>query len=242
MKIRIGPYRNWLGPYQLAEKIMFWVPKEKDEYGFPHTAERVHRFGEWLAHGNIKPKDRTGDERKLFDDDRKETLLYRFLSWVYSKQQRKISVVIEPWDTWSMDATLGYIIRPMLLQLQASKHGSPWVDDEDVPEELRSTSAPPLENEYDTDDNHHKRWDWVLDEIIFAFDSLDGGPNEDWERQFTKGKYDLRLKKISDDGTSEVVHGPNHTAYIDWDARKAYAERIQNGFRLFGKYYQSLWD
>ena len=28
----------------------------------------------------------------------------------------------------------------------------------------------------------------------------------------------------------------------DWEGYKAYAERIANGFRLFGKYYQNLWD
>jgi hypothetical protein len=51
MRVKIGPYKDWFGPYQLAETIMFWVPKEKDEYGFKHTANRVHRFGEWLAAG-----------------------------------------------------------------------------------------------------------------------------------------------------------------------------------------------
>jgi len=43
MHVKIGKYKNWFGPYQLAEAIMFWVPKEKDEYGFPHTADRVHK-------------------------------------------------------------------------------------------------------------------------------------------------------------------------------------------------------
>jgi hypothetical protein len=28
----------------------------------------------------------------------------------------------------------------------------------------------------------------------------------------------------------------------DWDGLKLEQERIQNGFRLFGKYYQGLWD
>lgn len=244
MRVKIGNYTSWIGPYQLAEMIMFWVPKEKDEYGFPHTAERVHRFGEWLAHGSVKPKGKIGDERKLFDQDQKETLLYRFLSWVHSKKQRKISVKIDPWDTWSMDATLGYIIRPMLHQLNESKHGAPMVDLEDVPEHLH-----PSKDEMDaynkdgtTDSKFFERWDWVMSEMIFAFDSLEGGPNQDWEDQFTTGEHDFRFKQIDDDGTSEMVRGPNHTAETDWEGRRAYQDRISNGFRLFGKYYQSLWD
>lgn len=244
MRVHIGPYKNWLGPYQLAEKIMFWVPKEKDEHGFPHTADRVHKFGEWLAHGSIRPERELGEETDAFSDDRKVTLLYRFLSWIESKKKRKISVRIDRYDTWGMDDTLGYIIRPMLHQLRATKHGAPQVDIEDVPEHLRPSAKAIEQYNTDgtTDDLFFKRWDWVLDEMIFAFESLDGGANEDWEDQFTTGNYDFRLKKIAEDGTSQLVHGPDHTAKTDWEARHAYAERIANGFRLFGKYYQSLWD
>jgi len=36
--------------------------------------------------------------------------------------------------------------------------------------------------------------------------------------------------------------GPNDTFEIDWKGHKAYADRVQNGFRLFGKYFNSLWD
>jgi hypothetical protein len=242
MRVHIGPYKKWFGPYQLAEVLMFWVPKQKDENGFPQTAERVHRFGEWLAYGSIAPKPKVGDVYDIFRTDRKVTLLYRFLGWIDSKKSRKMSVRIDSWDTWGMDDTLGYIIRPMLYQLKKKKQGAPQVDFDDVPEYLRPT-AEELEkynSDGTTDDKFFERWDWVLDQMIFAFDSLDGGPNEDWEHQFTTGEYDFRLKK-QDDDTSLMVRGENHTAETDWDARKAYGERIQNGFRLFGKYYQSLW-
>ena len=245
MRVKIGPYKDWFGPYQLAQAIMFWVPKEKDEYGFPHTAKRVHNFGEWLAHGSIKPDLEVGETDVFGDDDRPETWIYKLLKWIDKKKKRKIHVHIDRWDTWNMETTLGYIIRPMLKQLNENKHGAPWVDDEDVPEHLRSTAARELtQDEKDTghtDDNHFKRWDWVMNEMIFAFESLDGGENQDWEDQFTTGEYDYRTKKTSDD-IYQLVQGPNHTAVTDWDARKAYAERVKNGFRLFGKYYQSLWD
>jgi hypothetical protein len=142
-----------------------------------------------------------------------------------------------------MDVTLGHVVRPMLKMLKDKKHGAPMVDLEDVPENLHPTGEELEKYNTDgtTDDKFFERWEWVMDEIIFAFDSLDGGPNQDWEHQFTKGEYDFRFKK-QDDDTSLMVQGPNHTAETDWDARKAYAERIQNGFRLFGKYFQSLWD
>ena len=244
MRVKIGPYKNWFGPYQLAETIMFWVPKEEDEYGFKHTAKRVHNFGEWLAHGSVLPEPTVGDER-TWGDDRPETWIYKLLQWIDKKKKRKIVVHIDRWDTWGMSETLGYIARPMLKQLNENKHGAPYVDDEDVPVHLRSTAAPELsQDEKDTghtDDNHFKRWDWVMEEMIFAFESLDGGANADWEEQFTTGDYDYRSVK-QEDGNYLMVHGPKHTAETNWDARKSYAERVANGFRLFGKYYQSLWD
>jgi hypothetical protein len=190
MKIKIGPYKDWFGPYQLAQKIMFWVPKETDEYGFSHTADRVHKFGEWLAHGSIRP-DIGHDEVYDWGDSRPETWIYKLLQWIDCKKKRKIVVHIDRWDTWGMSETLGYIARPMLKQLNENKHGAPWVDDEDVPEHLRSTAAPELsQDEKDTghtDDNHFKRWDWVMDEMIFAFEHH---INKEWEEAYRSGEFD----------------------------------------------------
>jgi len=122
-------------------------------------------------------------------------------------------IEIENFDTWSMDFTLAPIILPMLIQLKETKHGSPVVDDEDVPEELRSSSAPPVESKYDIDDNYHKRWDWVMDEMIYAFDCK---ANKD--EVFMR--FDIKDKE-------------------GMDKEQA---RISNGFRLFGKYFENLWD
>ena len=127
----------------------------------------------------------------------------------------KVSVHIDDFDTWSMDHTLAYIIEPMLKQLKLTKHGAPNVDNKDVPKELRSEPA-----KHDICPTHFDKWDWVLDEMIFAFESK----HNDWEEQFHSGE---RL---------------NHTFKIDMKGRKAYQKRISNGFRLFGKYYENLWD
>lgn len=240
MKVKIKNYTSWFGPYQLAEKLMFWVPKETDEYGFPRTAERVHNFGEWLAHGSIMPEPEVGEVTSW--GDRPSTLLARFLSWIDNKKKRTIEVHIDPWDTWNMQDTLGYIVRPMLKQLKANKQGAPYVDLADVPKELHGKKLTKKQKDNgEVDDKHFERWDWVMDEMIFAFESLAGGENEDWESQFETGESDLQWKQL-EDGMSQMIHGPNHTLETDWEGRKAYAERIQNGFRLFGKYYQNLWD
>jgi hypothetical protein len=241
MKVYIGPHKNWFGPYQLAELLCFWVKEEKDEHGFSKKPDWVHNFGEWLAHGEILPETNVW----RFDDKRKNTWLYSFLLWIIKKQKRTVKIRIDSYDTWNMDGTLSMIILPMLKQLKATKHGSPFVDDEDVPENLRSTSAPPKENEWDTDENHFKRWDWVLDEMIWAFEQLQ--PDCDWEQQYYTGEHDTYSEACAWDESGkptmyEMKHGPNDTFKADYDAIKVHAARIKNGTMLFGKYYQGLWD
>jgi hypothetical protein len=125
----------------------------------------------------------------------------------------------------------------MLKQLKATKHGAPFVDMTDRPEHLQCYKEP---EDYDTDKFHFEAWDWALDEMIFAFETK-AGTLQDWDLNFESGESDIRWKKL-ENGMNEMVRGPNDTKEYDWEGRKKYQERISNGFRLFGKYYQGLWD
>jgi len=145
-------------------------------------------------------------------------------------------VKIDAHDTWSMDCTLAHIVVPMLKQLRATTHGSPVVAYADRPEHLIGTALPDPSSG-DIDEFHHQAWYWVLEEMIFAFSSK----LEDWEDQFMSGRSDIGWEPAEND-CYKVVYGPHHTFKIDWDARSVYQERISNGFRLFGKYYENLWD
>lgn len=238
MKVYIGPYRNWIGPYQIAEKILFWMDKDEDD--------RVHAFGEWLAN------DRHGND----------SWLTKACQWVHKHKDRKVRVRIDRYDTWGMDHTLAYIVLPMLKQLKATKHGSPHCDQEDLPEGMRMSEREMRvfndghwdeslgSTEEERDAAHGKffaQFDWILDEMIFAFEAQ----FNDWEDQFSTGEIDHVSTPVDAEGNEvpreeakyfRVDTGPKHTHEVDWDGRKAYAERIQNGYRLFGKYYQSLWD
>ena len=147
-----------------------------------------------------------------------------------AKKDRKIKIQIDKYDTWSMDHTLALIIHPMLIQLKASKVGAPYTDDEDVPEHLRSTAAPPKQDEYSTDDNHFDRWDWILDEMIWAFEQkvINDAEGQFFDHSESEGKMPW----------DENYVGPK----VDWDGLHAHNERKRNAFRLFGKYYENLWD
>ena len=228
MKVKIGKYTSWIGPYQIAEALCFWAKPDKDEYGFKTKPDFVHKFGTWLA------------EKK----DGSDTWLTKVCQWVESKRQRQVYVHIDRWDTWSMDHTLSNIVAPMLVQLQATKHGAPFVADEDVPEHLKSTSAPPTENSWDTDANHFLRWDYVLGEMIFAFTAKRDGT---WQDKYSSGNHDWSSEPCEWDDKGKptmykMVTGPNDTYKCDYEAMAIEQARITNGFRLFGKYYENLWD
>lgn len=244
MKIKIGKYKNHFGPYQLAEALCFWVKPIKDEYGIPRKPGWVHDFGEWLAYGSVEPDPDIGERTVMFSNkDRKRTWFSKLVCSALNlferlRGERVVKIQIDPWDTWSADHTLSMIIVPMLKQLKETTHGSPFVDDEDVPDELKSTTAPAKENEWDTDDNHHKRWEYVLDEMIWAFEKL---VDDEWEHEFYSGEHESFMVK-REDGLYEWVKGENDTFTVDRISINKVNDRIQNGLRLFGKYYRGLWS
>ena len=89
--------------------------------------------------------------------------LNNFFQWVHNKRIRKDKIKIEHFDTWSADYTLAKIIVPVLQQLKEVQHGAPFVDNEDVPKELQSTTE-------DVDELHFKKWNYVLDRMIQGFE------------------------------------------------------------------------
>jgi hypothetical protein len=122
------------------------------------------------------------------------------------------------------------------------------VDDADVPEYLRSHMAQPKENEWDTDSLHFMRWDWILDEMIFAFEKK---AQDDWASEFHTGEIDWQWVPIDKDGNEvakgehkyyTMKKGPRDTHQVDMAGMEQMQARITNGFRLFGKYYENLWD
>ena len=171
-----------------------------------------------------------------------------------------MQITIHKWDTWNMDHTLALIALPMLKQLKETKHGAPIVDNEDVPEHLRMPDNW-KEERYnvngETDPHFFDRWDYVMNEMIFSFQAiLDDDPDfffEEEEAQYEMteiefkgiGPCQLRLfpdeeGRMEDYELYEWVSGSR--GRFDKEAYTKYNERVANGFRLFGKYYQSLWD
>lgn len=243
MRVIMGPYRS------------FWTTQDLETWWYKT------RYGKYDWEIKKKDRDRWDHAFEAFANFWQITVCVP-VNWLKNKCEREIKIKIHDYDTWSMDATLAPIILPMLKQLNKTKHGAPWTKDEDVPEELRSTAAPPKENEYDTDANHFLRWDWIIGEMIWAFEQLVDEDNDDL---FYTGEAQYMMQAIDKDDNPigqpflfgekskevdnndsviafRMIDGPLHTQVCNHEGMKAHHERIQNGLRLFGVYFRALWD
>mgnify|MGYP001048232688 CR=1 FL=1 len=192
MKVRIGPFPNRM-------LCSIHTNYMNDKYGYV----------DW-------PTEYTKFERML---EKVEDFVQGFYNYTINlfldRREQKIKIRIDRWDTWSMDHTLAPIILPMLIQLKKEKHGAPCVDNVDVPKQLRATKKQieAYGKKGEVDPKHFDRWDWVMDEMIYAFDCK-------------ANKDDVYMR----------------FDILDRDGMEKEQERISNGFRLFGKYYEGLWD
>jgi hypothetical protein len=232
MKVDLGPYTSWVGPYQIADMIFFWVEK----YPFDDKLEnrwdyRLHdKFGTWLA----------------------STWIMDLCTWIEKFKKRRVKVKIDYYDHWSCDATLTPIILPLLKALKEHKQGSGFIDLEDVPPEMRMTSTEDYDGQqtfdFYTDENDtqkikcdvHTRYEWALNEMIWAFEQLD---SDDWENQYWITHPEIDFDKYpEDEGKTVVPVRWKVKGECDWEGRAKHQARIDNGLRLFGKYFQTLWD
>jgi hypothetical protein len=208
MKVYLSNYRNhWLSPYIILKKVCFW---EKDE-------DKIYNLNDDPNNSYVKWVNFLEPICQVWQ---------KFLDMIHPRINY---VKLDQWDTWSMDHTLAHIIHPMLVQLNETKHGAPYTDDEDVPDELKSTNAEPKENEWDTDSNHFKRWEYILGEMIWAFEQelKDDDEEQFFDHTGTEGlSFEEKLGKVK----------------IDREGLEAHQKRKANGFKLFGRYYQNLWD
>jgi hypothetical protein len=245
MKVYIGPH---VGNRYVAD---FHYKHMNKKYGY-EWEESTTRFDKFLE--------------KL--ESWCQTVLDATINKLVSNRKRKINVRIDNYDTWSMDHTLAHITLPMLKQLRDTKHGSPFVDKEDLPEHLRFSerekavfdygcfdhSLNATEEELEAvDKKFQSQWLWVIDQMIWSFEQeLD-------EYESDKNFYDPYAPDEAIEPRTYSVLKADGTVVekeeLCWSEKRerergkfnkekfdAYHKRKQNGFILFGKYYQNLWD
>mgnify|MGYP003703839611 CR=1 FL=1 len=79
-----------------------------------------------------------------------------------------------------------------------------------------------------------------LDILIDGSNGVSDYGNKIGEPQLWKHKYTAEEKEKIE--CYQMVDGPNHTYKFDSKAFKKHNDRIDNGLKLFGKYFRALWD
>jgi hypothetical protein len=80
--------------------------------------------------------------------------------------------------------------------------------------------------------------------MIFAFQSKVDGT---WQDKYSSGNIDWTSEPCEWDESGKAKmfkmgHGPKHTYECDYEGMALEQRRISKGFKLFGKYYENLWD
>ena len=189
MKIHIGPYVD----NHIRSKLL-------DTYKKEFYSDPVTRFEKFL------------DKTDTFF----QFVLNHTLNPILARRKRKVKVHIDDYDVWGAGTTLAQVIHPVLVKLKEKKKGAPWTYDEDVPKHLRSTAYGKNKKDH-VDENFFARWDWIMSEMIWAFEQEMDIDNRSSEMFWENGFYSV-------------------------EKAKAYQDRIENGRRLFAKYYDGLWD
>jgi len=155
---------------------------------------------------------------------------------------REIDIVIDPYDSWSADHTMALIILPLLKQLRTKKHCSPG----DMLEFMQCSYNNGCQRSFDfygegdeaANEAGHARWGKILDHIIWSFQML-VDEDEVGLTAFVTVEGDGReFEDMVDENSIWIGDGTEY----DWAGYTAHQQKIQEGFDLFGKYYQNLWD
>ena len=120
---------------------------------------------------------------------------------VYSSK-RKVKIRVDKYDTYNFDNTLATIILPCLKQYRSNSFSIFIADKGDAP------------CTYYNDD--FKRWEWIVDQMIYSFNEIANNPDGDFNFWTEDGH--------------------------DKNGYECYRIRVDNGLRLFGRYYRNLWE
>ena len=230
MKVKIGPYKSDIIP------IRSW--------------ERSYEFWRKPVTCYLPEEEYTWYDKIVFGFFNKlENLFLPINRWA-NQRKRKIKVQVDYYDIWSADHTLAMIIHPTLVKLKEHQHGYPHVDNDDVPEELRFEMTEEEKQNWDgsVDDKHEARWNYILDEMIWAFEQHADPYDNDAQFHHNSDQLEMVFTPL-EDGTKASTLSFNHQKdptkpkyWVDHEGKKKHHERMKNGVRLFAKYYESLWD
>lgn len=154
------------------------------------------------------------------------------------KQRREREVRIHEWDTWCADNTMARIIHPLLVRLKKERHGVPGIlctfveDEPDEEGKIRFEEG-------------EKKWDEILDKIIFAMRAIATGDDGEgnWYERYSGKTRKEKERRMDERMFKNLPWTPEEEeAYKKCNERREeHEKKVQEGCELLGKYFQHLW-
>jgi len=144
--------------------------------------------------------------------------------FIYWNPLLKDVIILDNSDTWSVDYTLSKLAVPMIKQLHREKMGYGYIDDSDVPDELKTG----------TKEHDEIKYNWFMNEIIWCLNEIAQEEPNSPDIELDEDLFVLNRDERSPE--------QNETMKNFLKLHEEYDARIANGCRLFGKYFRNLWS
>jgi hypothetical protein len=220
MKVKIGPYSNWWGPYQIAD-LLQKVGVSEDachKLGDFLNATPLASICEWIHSKKNRTMKVRIDRYDTWSMD--ETLVPIILPMLKQlKETKHGSPGNMPAFNFTSNSAQG------CFDFYAEGDDTAW-------------------------EEGHNQWVAILDKMIWSFEQLRPGYDWEEQFQSGESDIQwVDIDETTIDPTtgkettlSEMVCGPNDTFTYDVVGALAFSQRIQEGLTLFGLYYCNLWD
>lgn len=147
-------------------------------------------------------------------------------------------------DLFNLDGVLGRVIVACLEAFKKEEHAGFTVEDAHLPDHLAYLKPLVVDGKYtdeiyggNSDPLHKERFNYIIDEMIFAFQSCYDSSLEDY--WIPDPDYDPTQDTLITQADGSLLFNLDITE--DDVKREAYEKRVRNGFNLFSRYYRSLW-
>ena len=155
MRVYLGPFRHGITGKHLLWRLRW----------FGISPEKIHDIDHWLS------STRFGVVRR----------------WITAKtkRERTVRIKIHEWDTWDVAHTLAHIVVPLLIQFRDGPFGPsndcPQTWKHDAPDEFRDGGSDGGANAEGEFDFHLERWEWIVDEMIWALTRVRDGDMDPYD-------------------------------------------------------------
>jgi hypothetical protein len=219
MHVKIGPYKNWIGPYQIADCLEY-VGVSKD---------RCHKIGEFLSE-----KTWVGPICTWIDKKKKRKVKIHIDKYDTWNMNSTLALIILPMLKQLKATKHGapFVDDSDVPEHIRSTNAKPKENEWDTDG-----------YHFDRWDWVLSEMIWTFEQLHPDSNWEDQYHSGVHDFKFVESEHEhIDLETGKPSKTYEMVKGPNDTHKFDIEGFDAHVKRMDAGVLLFGKYFRNLWD